>query len=114
MVLIFESDKESGSKDIYSLFTQHKILFGRPDLILNMDSVVPDYETFYNSFSLKGKLDFNLKITVGSSDTHSGLGGGLYPDIFRISSVLIDRIQNYETEKFDSSLDLPMDPTFLK
>lgn len=93
-MLFFESDKNSGSCDAYYFYVKHKDLIGKPDILYCFDSTVPDYENIYFTNSLKGNTFFDLKVSVGKTGVHSGLGGGLVPDSYRILVDLLNRIEN--------------------
>ena len=47
----------------------------------------------YFTNSLKGSTVFDLKVSVGKTGVHSGLGGGLLPDSYRVLSDLLNRIE---------------------
>ena len=91
--MFFETDKNSGSCDAFYFYQKHKDLIGKIDLLYCFDGTVPNYNTVYFVNSLKGEVVFDLKVSVGKTGVHSGLGGGLLPDSYRILSDLLNRIE---------------------
>lgn len=79
-------------------------MIGKPDIIYCLDSTVPNYDTLYFTNSLKGTTLFDLKVSVGKTGVHSGLGGGLVPDSYRILSDLLNRIECPTTGKLCDEL----------
>jgi acetylornithine deacetylase/succinyl-diaminopimelate desuccinylase-like protein len=97
-ILFFETDKESGSKDLWYYYKKHEYIL-KPDVIYCLDGSVADYEHFYLNQSFKGLVKFDMKVQVGTTDVHSGLGGGLIPDSYRIGTDLLEQLQNSTTGK---------------
>ncbi len=62
MTLIFETDEESGSKDIVFYMEKHKYLFPTPNLVFCLDSGCLDYEHIFITQSLWGILNFSIKV----------------------------------------------------
>ena len=61
LTFIFETDEESGSKDIVYYLEQYKSLFTKPDLFICLDSGALDYERMYLTTSLRGSIKFTIK-----------------------------------------------------
>jgi hypothetical protein len=80
-------------------------------MVYCFDSTVPDYDNLYLTNSLKGTTVFDLKVSVGKTGVHSGLGGGLVPDSYRILSDLLNRIECPKTGKLSEEFycDVPED-----
>lgn len=104
IVLFFETDKHSGSCDAYFFYLKHKDLIMKPDIIYCMDSTVADYNNLYFTNSLKGNAVFDLKVSVGKTGVHSGLGGGLVPDSYRILVDLLNRFENAQNGRLAEEL----------
>lgn len=106
-ILMFETDKESGSKDLWYFYKKHEYIL-KPDTLFCLDGSVADYEHFYLNASFKGLIKFNLKVQVGTNDVHSGMGGGLVPDSYRIGTDLLEQFEDTRTgvmaEGFDSDM----------
>ena len=49
-----------------------------------MDSVVPSYDGFYLSKSLKGFDVYDIKTSLTTNGLHSGEFGGIVADSFRV------------------------------
>ena len=64
IVLYFESDEESGSKDLVYFLKKYENLSGTPDLVVCLDSGTPDVNHFSTSTTLRGFLEFTLKISM--------------------------------------------------
>lgn len=112
-VLMFETDKESGSNDLWYYYKKHEYIL-KPDVLYCMDGSVADYEHFYLTSSFKGLIKFNLKVQVGTNDVHSGMGGGLVPDSYRIGTDLLEQFQNTETNEIAEGFDSPMPKNYEK
>ncbi len=63
-VLYFETDEESGSKDLIYYLKKNLEKVGEPELIVCTDSGVIDYKHFCITTSLRGLMNFNLKFTM--------------------------------------------------
>jgi hypothetical protein len=61
MTFIFETDEESGSKDIVWYINSYKDSFTNFDLIICLDSGAMDYERMYLTTSLRGSLKMTIK-----------------------------------------------------
>lgn len=92
--LFFETDEESGSQDIEHYLDLCQERLGSPSLIFCLDSGTIDYEHFTVTTSLRGMVCANLKINTLKASIHSGDGSGVFPDTFRVSRMLIDRVEN--------------------
>ena len=94
VVIFFETDEESGSRDVVHYLNNNKKLVGDPDLIISLDSTCFDYDHLCMTTSLKGLLDFTLKVEVSNDAVHNGMGGGIVPDPFRIGRTLLEALEN--------------------
>lgn len=97
IVLFFECDEESSSIDLEYYLEKFSDQIGNPDIFMCLDSCVPDYNHFSVTSSLRGYIEGILKVEVCKEATHSGGGGGILPDNFRIIRNLLSRIENVET-----------------
>lgn len=64
----------------------YKSLLGKPDLIICLDAAAYTEDTLTVTNSLRGCLNFDLKVSVGQNHCHSGLGGGIIPNTFQIAT----------------------------
>lgn len=70
-----------------------------PDICFGLDSRVMDLNNVWVTSTLRGVCNFILEVDVATQGTHSGLGGGIIPDTWRIANNLINRLQDAETGK---------------
>lgn len=89
IVLYFESDEESGSKDLVYFLKKNENLSGTPDLVVCLDSGTTDYTHFSSTTTLRGFLGFTLKVSALETSVDSGLAQGIIPDTFRIGREII-------------------------
>lgn len=89
LVLYFESDEESESKDLVYFLDKNKDKVGIPNMIVCLDSGTSDYDHFSSTSTLRGYLGFTLKVTTLNQSIHSGMGPGIVPDSFRIAREII-------------------------
>ncbi|OMJ91769.1 hypothetical protein SteCoe_5672 [Stentor coeruleus] len=97
IVLIGESEEESGSPNLMYLISQLKDKIGEPDLMICLDSGAGDYEHLWITSSLRGVVAVDLTVSVLKNGMHSGDGSGIVPSSFRIIRQLIDRIEDVNT-----------------
>ena len=102
--MVFETDEESGSKDLLWWLDQKKNLIKNPDLIVCLDSGVVDWKHFCVTSTLRGVLEFRLSVEVAKKSYHSGLAGGIIPDPFRIARKLIKSLQNKDNQQLIDEL----------
>ena len=97
VVLFFETDEESGSRDIpyYLDLFQDKI--GVPQLIVCLDSGGVNYDNFCMTSTLRGNLVGFLKVRTIKEGVHSGKASGIVPDTFRIIRQLLSRVEDAKT-----------------
>lgn len=111
-VLMFETDEESESKDIIYFIDKHADEIGEPNLIYCLDGGCIDYNHWCITMTLRGVLDFSLKVEVTNQAVHSGNASGIIPDTFRIARNLIDRFENPRSGKIeleDLHVNIPYD-----
>lgn len=93
IVLYFETDEESGSKDLVYYLDKNQAKVGNPDLVICLDSGCCDYEHFCMTTTLRGVLNFTLKVEVTKEGVHSGAASGIIPDTFRIGRKLLEQFE---------------------
>ena len=97
MVLVLETEEESGSPNLIDLLAQAAAVIRPPDVCFCLDSGCLDYEQLWTTSSLRGIAIVDLKVECGITGFHSGEVGGLIPDTFRIVRQLLNRIDNVDT-----------------
>jgi len=71
----------------------------KADYIYCLDGTIANAETLYLNTSSKGSLQFDLKISTMTKDMHSGLGGGIVAETFRIMNNLLNELEDPCTGK---------------
>jgi len=96
-VILIEATEESGSPDLPPYVDHLADRIGQVGLIVCLDSGAGDYERLWLTASLRGIVVGNLRVEVLKEAIHSGTGGGIVPDSFRIIRTLLDRIEDHAT-----------------
>lgn len=99
VVLVLETEEESGSPHLIRLLTEAKGLIGQIDVCLCMDSGAMDYDQLWMTSSLRGCALVDFNVWAGQDGYHSGEVGGIVPETFRIVRQLLDRIDDSKTGK---------------
>ena len=102
IVCLLDSSKESGSLHLFyhiDQYVKNYIKKEGPDIIFSLESSCPTEEYFHFLTSMKGHLDFDLKIQTLTRSIHSGNFGGLVPDPLMIYRNLMGKIEKYEDGK---------------
>lgn len=94
---MFETDEESGSKDIVSYMDNNPELFPTPDIVFCLDSGCLDYQHIFLTQSLRGIMNFEVKVQILNEGVHSGNGSGYVADSFRILRKMINDFEETET-----------------
>ena len=111
IVLIGESEEESGSPNLMYLIGKLKDRIGEPDLIVCLDSGAGDYEHLWLTSSLRGVVTVDLTVKIIKNGMHSGDCSGIVPSTFRIARQLLERIEDSRTgELLVPELYLPLTP----
>lgn len=97
IVLFFETDEESGSKDLVHFLKKSKDVIGSPKIAFCLDSGCGDYERFFLTTTLRGCFFFSLKVSVSSEGVHSGVYSGVFPDSFRVARSILDQFEDSKT-----------------
>lgn len=96
IVFFFETDEESGSRDLLYYLEKMKPQIGEPSLVICLDSGCCDYENMCITTTLRGNMLFRVKAQVCNEGLHSGDASGIVPDSFRI---LRDIMEGFEDRK---------------
>jgi acetylornithine deacetylase/succinyl-diaminopimelate desuccinylase-like protein len=94
LCLVLETEEESGSHDLVYLIGKNAEIIGKPDVCICCDSGCLNYDSIWLTSTLRGVLNFNLTVETATQGSHSGLGGGILPDTWRIITMLIARLEN--------------------
>lgn len=98
-LVIIEASEESGSPHLGPYLEQLSDRLGEAGagLVVCLDSGASTYDRLWATTSLRGLVTANLTVSVLSEGVHSGAGGGVVPDSFRILRYLLDRIEDAGT-----------------
>lgn len=97
IVILGETEEESGSPNLLYLVNQLKERIGDPELVICLDSGAGDYDHLWITTSLRGNLAAELSVNVVKNGLHSGDASGIVPSSFRILRNLLDRIEDSNT-----------------
>jgi acetylornithine deacetylase/succinyl-diaminopimelate desuccinylase-like protein len=112
LVLVLETEEESGSADLVYLLNKNKELIGNIDACICLDSGCLDYDSLWLTSTLRGLCGFELNVEIANQGTHSGLAGGILPDTWRIINLLLRWLENPETGKVIDELHVPITDYF--
>ncbi len=98
-VILIEACEESGSPDLpahlAALIAENKVR--DVSLVVCLDSGAGTYDAFYMTSSIRGMLMTTLTVTTLTEGVHSGGGGNICADSFRIIRQLLSSIENEES-----------------
>jgi len=97
IVLVLETEEESGSPNLVNLLKAAQGLIGVPDACFCMDSGAFDYKSLWITSSLRGICILDVTVQHGTGGYHSGAVGGIVPETFRIIRSLLNRLDNVDT-----------------
>lgn len=97
VLITIESGEESGSPDLDYYMEKYKSRIGNVDLMVCLDSGSMNYDQIWLTTSLRGLAAGTLHVQTLREGMHSGLAGGVVPDTFRITRLLLDRVENAAT-----------------
>ncbi len=97
IVVLIECSEESGSPDLPFYMDHCADKIGRPNLVICLDSGTGNYEQFWTTTSLRGLINFSLRVDILKEGVHSGGASGIAPSSFRIMRQLLSRLENEET-----------------
>lgn len=97
IVGFFETDEESGSRDLDAYLSEIAPRCGNPCLLGILDLGVCDYDRLWLTRSLRGVVGFKLTVEVLEHPVHSGIASGIVPSSFAIIRELLDRLENPAT-----------------
>lgn len=94
---IFETDEESGSRDLPHYLKTLAPRIGSPAFLGILDLSLCDYSRIWLTQSLRGVVSFKLTVEVLRSPVHSGICSGLVPSSFAVMRELLDRLEDPTT-----------------
>ncbi len=98
-IAIIEGSEESGSPHLpaYLEALGERLGEAGPSLVVCLDSGAASYDRLWTTTSLRGLLGATITVKVLEEGIHSGAGGGLVPDSFRLLRQLFSRIEDEKT-----------------
>ena len=94
---LFETDEESGSRDLARYIQELAPRIGDPAFIAIADLGCNDMKRVWLTQSLRGTVSLTVDVRVLNTPSHSGLACGVVPSSFRIMRALLDRIEDAAT-----------------
>ncbi|MBU6199687.1 MAG: M20 family metallopeptidase [Xanthomonadaceae bacterium] len=98
-VVLIEACEESGSYDLPYYVDHLAARFGKPSLVVCLDSGCGNYEQLWLTTSLRGLSGGNLTVRVLKEGVHSGDASGVVPSSFRILRNILSRLEDAATGK---------------
>ncbi|MHB1987728.1 MAG: M20/M25/M40 family metallo-hydrolase [Acidimicrobiales bacterium] len=98
-IAIIEASEESGSPHLrpYLAALAGRLGESGPGLVVCLDSGATTYDRLWFTTSLRGLVAATIRVRVLSEGVHSGVGGAIVPDSFRLLRSLLSRIENEKT-----------------
>ena len=97
IVLVLETEEESGSPNLINLLNIAKDFIGNPDYLFCLDSGAFDYNQLWLTSSLRGITLMDVTVKAGKGGYHSGEVGGIVPETFRVMRHLLNRLDDPKT-----------------
>lgn len=97
IVGFFETDEESGSKDLGAYLHEIAPRCGNPCVLAILDLGICDHHRLWLTSSLRGVVGFKLKVEVLTHPVHSGIASGIVPSSFAVMRELLDRLEDPRT-----------------
>lgn len=94
IVGFFETDEESGSRDLGAYLSEIAPRCGNPCVLGILDLGICDHERIWLTRSLRGVVSFRLSVEVLERPVHSGIASGIVPSSFAIMRELLDRLED--------------------
>lgn len=95
-LVIIEASEESGSPHLgpYLAKLSERLGSAGAGLVVCLDSGAASYDRLWYTTSLRGLVAATIRVDVLEEGIHSGLGGGVVPDSFRLLRQLLSRIED--------------------
>ena len=87
---------------------------GEPFAFFCLDSGCIDYKRMWLTTSLRGNLVATLKVKTNETALHSGTYSGVTPSCFRVTRMLLNRLQNIETGEINKMFHCDIPPNRYK
>ena len=109
IVIFFETDEESGSRDLVYFLNKLKQRIREPSVVICLDSGCVDYKHMCLISTLRGVAIFTIRVDVVTQGVHSGAFSGIAPGSFRILRNVLDQFEDSNTGRViaDFWVDIP-------
>lgn len=111
IAVLIESSFESGSKDLLANLDKASQYMDEVNQIVCLDTWSPTKENYHYIKSCRGYISFDVKITTGKENVHTGFYGGLIPDPMMIlNNFLSNKIETIEEseDKLAKNIKIPL------
>ena len=98
VVFTMEGSEEGEIDDLLFYMQKHKGELGNPDLVICLDALAINTSTLFVTSTLRGCINFDIKVQTGKSNMHSGFSGA-FPQPYPIMNNLLGRMMNFETQE---------------
>jgi len=96
-VITIEGSEEGEVDDLKFYMKKYKSQLGNPNLVLCLDAVALNNSTLFATTTLRGIVAFDLSVTIGTGNMHSGYSGA-YPQAHSIMNQLLSRVHDEKTQ----------------
>ena len=98
IVITIEGSEEGEIHDLIFYMQKHKEELGNPDLVVCLDSIANNTETLFVTSTLRGCINFDVKVQTGKNNMHSGHSGA-FPQPFYVINQLLGRVIDLNTQE---------------
>ncbi|CDW75791.1 peptidase m20 [Stylonychia lemnae] len=103
-IITIEGSEEGEIDDLLYYIQNYKHLMGKPQLVICLDSEANMRDRLSITTTLRGYLDFTLSVRVADNNIHSGVGSGIVPNPFQIMITLLQRLEDFKTQRMIDEL----------
>lgn len=91
-MITIEGSEEGEIDDLVHYLKTYKHLLDNPSLVICLDAGALDESTLFLQSTLRGVITFDIKASVAENNSHSGIGGGVVPNVYCILNSLLMRV----------------------
>ena len=109
IVVLLESSFESGSLDLVTGLEEVLKIYPTINQVICLDTWGVTGDHFHYMKSCRGLIQFDLKITTGLKEVHSGSFGGLIPDpMMVLNYILSNKVETIEVVSDATNIKIPV------
>lgn len=98
ILITIEGSEEGELDDLIYYLAKYKHLLGSPGLVMCLDALAATYDTITVTTSLRGCLNFDLKVQTTDNHTHSGYSG-IIPSAYMIAINQLSKVIDFNTQE---------------